>query len=60
MIARFYKKAGYGDFKLIKSVNIDHIPELKTFVHYSGQTFIVDRIYFDLNSCSYNVYLARV
>lgn len=62
MIANFYKKNGIEvrNYKLIASKNIDCIPQKGNFIVFSGQLFMVDRIYFDLDNCEYNIYMARL
>ena len=61
MIANFYKKNGIGarNCKLIFTKNIDYIPQKGTSVIFSGQLFTVDRIYFDVDKCEYNLYIIR-
>ena len=61
MIANFYKKNGVEarNYKLIVSENIDYIPQKGTFIMFSGQLFTVDRIYFDIDKCEYNLYIIR-
>lgn len=61
MIANFYKKNGIEarNCKLIASKNIDCIPQKGNLVMFSGQLFTVDRIYFDVDKCEYNLYIIR-
>ena len=61
MIANFYKKNGIEarNYKLIASKNIDCIPQKGTSIMFSGQLFTVDRIYFDVDKCEYNLYIIR-
>lgn len=61
MIANFYKKNGIEarNCKLIASKNIDCIPQKGTFIMFSGRLFVVDRIYFDIDKCEYNLYIIR-
>ena len=61
MIANFYKKNGVEarNYKLIASKNIDCIPQKGTFIRLLGQSFIVDRIYFDVDKYEYNLYIIR-
>lgn len=61
MIANFYKKNGIGvrNCKLIATKNIDCIPQKGTSVIFSGQLFIVDRVYFDLDNHKYDIYIVR-
>lgn len=61
MIANFYKKNGIKacNYKLIASKNIDCIPQKGTFIMFYGRLFAVDRIYFDVDKCEYNLYIIR-
>ena len=61
MIANFYKKNSIEarNCRLIASKNIDCIPQKGTFIKFSGRLFVVDRIYFDINKCEYNLYIIR-
>lgn len=62
MTANFYKMQ-YGNYNnsiLLASKNIDCVPQKGNFIMFSGQLFIVDRIYFDLDNCKYNIYMARL
>lgn len=62
MIANFYKKNGIEarNYKLIASKNIDCIPQKGTLIKFSGQMFSVDKVYFDVDKCEYNLYIIRV
>ena len=62
MIANFYKKNGIEarNYKLIASKNIDCIPQKGTLIKFSGQMFSVDKVYFDVDECEYNLYIIRV
>lgn len=61
MIVNFYKKSGIEarNYKLIASRNIDCVPQKGTYIEFSGQLFIVDRIYFNVYTCEYNLYIIR-
>ena len=64
MIVNFYKRIGVEwrrdqDYKVIASKNIECIPQKGTFIKLSGQLFIVDRIYFDMYTCEYSIYIIR-
>lgn len=64
MIANFYKRKYPGDynkarFDLLASKNIEHIPALKTIVTMNGQLFSIDRIYFNLENCEYDIFMVR-
>ena len=61
MVANFYKKNGIEarNYKLIASKNIDCIPKKGNLIMFSGQLFTVDRIYFDVDKCEYNLYIIR-
>lgn len=62
MIANFYKKNGIEarNYKLIASKNIDCIPQKGILIKFSGQMFSVDKVYFDVDKCEYNLYIIRV
>lgn len=61
MIANFYKMK-YGNYRnceLLVSRNIEHIPNDSMFVEYSGQHFKIDRVYFNVDKCEYDIYMVR-
>lgn len=62
MITNFYKTPGNNIKKatLLTTKNIDCIPSKGTFVWFSGQKFIVDEVYFNVDLCEYSLYLYRV
>lgn len=62
MIAKFYKKNGIEarNYKLIASKNIDCIPQKGTFIEFSGQTFVADKVVFNIDKSEYAVYMHRV
>ena len=63
MIVNFYKMRYHNtirDAELLTSKNISCIPRKETHIKFSGQRFIIDSVYFDINSCEYNIYMIRV
>lgn len=61
MIANFYRvvRCDYKHAKLIASKNLECIPERETFIMLSGQLFVIDRVYLNLDKCEYNFYIVR-
>lgn len=62
MIVNFYKMkyGNYHNCELLVTRNIDYVPNDSMFVEYSGQHFKVDRVFFNADTCEYDVYIARV
>lgn len=62
MIVNFYKttRGNHHNSTLLEQKNIDVIPQIGTIIQYSGQYFIVERIYFELDNCKYDVYVVRL
>lgn len=61
MIANFYKTK-YGNYRnaeLLISKNVEHIPDSSMFIEYKGQHFKVDRVYFNIDKCEYDIYMIR-
>ena len=46
--------------KLIAFRNIECIPQKGTFIEFSGQTFIVDKVIFNIDKSKYAVCMCRV
>jgi hypothetical protein len=64
MIANFYKRVSFEDntvnsYKLFASKNIDCIPPIGTMITFSGQSFVVHDVVFDIDTCEYSLYLKR-
>lgn len=62
MIVNFYKTSGYNSRNdtLIASKNIECVPFKGTYIKFSGQFFVVEKVWFDIDKCVYNVYIVRV
>jgi hypothetical protein len=54
------KYGNYRNCELLVTRNIDYVPNDSMFVEYSGQHFKVDRVFFNADTCEYDVYIARV
>lgn len=62
MIVNFYK-AKYGSYRnceLLISKNVEHVPNNSMFIDYKGQHFKIDRVYFNVDKCEYDIYISRV
>lgn len=46
--------------KLIVFRNIECVPQKGTFIKFSGQAFIVDKVVFNIDNSEYAVYMHRV
>lgn len=46
--------------KLIAFRNIECVPQKGTFIEFSGQTFVVDKVVFNIDKSEYTVYMHRV
>ncbi len=46
--------------RLIASRNIECIPQKGTFINFSGQTFVTDKVVLSINKSEYAVYMHRV
>lgn len=63
MIVNFYKQLMGESIKeatLVCSKNIECVPVIDTYMRYSNQYFKVIKIIFDINTCEYDLYMARV
>ena len=63
MIAEIYKKVNTGKqckYALLTIKNIGCMPQKGTFIQFSGQLFIVERMCFDADSCKYYIYTKRI
>lgn len=61
MIVNFYKvRNGHNNKVLLASKNIEHVPQKGTLIRFSGQSFVIDGISFDIDTCTYNIYLTRL
>lgn len=63
MIAEIYKKINVGKqhkYELLTTKNIECVPQKDTFIVFSGQFFIIERICFDADSCKYYIYTKRI
>lgn len=63
MIVEIYKKINTGKqrkYVLITTKNIECVPQKDTFIQFSGQFFIVERVYFDAYTCKYCIYTKRI
>ena len=63
MIVNFYKMrfrdTMRGGAELLISKNVDCVPQRMTRIMFSGQLFIVNSVYFNLDKCEYDIYIAR-
>lgn len=62
MIVNFYKMK-YGNYRnceLLATRNIEYAPNDSMFVEYNGQHFQISRVFFNIDKCEYNIYMARV
>ena len=62
MIVNFYKVTS-GDLRnktLLTSKNIEHVPMRGEYVIYSNQQFRVAKVLFNIDTCEYDLYMARV
>lgn len=62
MIVNFYKMR-YGNYRsceLLAIRNIEYVPDDSMFVECSGQHFKVNRVFFNADTCEYDVYIVRV
>ena len=46
--------------KLIAFRNIECVPQKGTFIEFSGQTFVADKVVFNIDKGEYAVYMHRV
>ena len=63
MIVEIYKKVNTGKqrkYVLLTTKNIECVPQKDTFIQFSGQLFIVERVCFDADSCKYYIYIKRI
>lgn len=63
MIVEIYKKVNTGKqrkYTLLTTKNIECVPQKDTFIQFSGQFFVVERVCFDANSCKYYIYTKRI
>lgn len=64
MIVNFYKvhnsHNSHNSKVLLASKNIEHVPQKGTLIRFSGQSFVVENISFDIGKCIYNVYVTRL
>ena len=63
MIVNFYKieyKCCKIPEKLLASKNIDFVPQQETSIRFNGQLFVVKGVEFDINTCTYTVYVKRM
>ena len=62
MIVNFYKVTS-GDLRnktLLASKNIEHVPMRGEYIIYSNQQFRVAKVLFNIDTCEYDLYMARV
>lgn len=63
MIVNFYKKdttKKHNNCYLIATRNIECIPQKEMLITFSGQLFIAHSVYFNIDTCEYNIYMTRV
>lgn len=63
MIVEIYKKINTGKqrkYALLTTKNIECVPQKDTFIQFSGQFFIVERVCFDAGACKYCIYTKRI
>lgn len=67
MIVNFYKvyncnkvHNSHNSKALLASKNIEHVPQKGTLIRFSGQSFVVENISFDIDKCIYNIYVTRL
>lgn len=63
MIVEIYKKVNAGKqrkYVLFATKNIECVPQKDTFIQFSGQLFIVERVCFDADACKYYIYTKRI
>ena len=63
MIVNFYQAIIFNNRKFTKLVafrTIECVPQRGTFIEFSGQTFVVDKVVFNIGKCEYAVYMHRV
>lgn len=63
MIVEIYKKVNTGKqlkYVLLTIKNIECVPQKDTFIQFSGQLFIVERVCFDADSYKYYIYTKRI
>lgn len=62
MTVNFYKMQ-YGNYRnsvFLVTRNIEYVPNDSMFVEYNGQHFKISRVFFNMDKCEYNIYMARV
>lgn len=64
MIVNFYKVYNcnkvHNSKVLLASKNIEHVPQKGTLIRFSGQSFVVENISFDIDKCIYSIYVTRL
>ena len=63
MVVNFYKMLKPDDFRNVSYLitkNIEYMPRPKDRIIYKGQMFYVVYIDLDLDTCNYNIFIARV
>lgn len=63
MIVEIYKKVNTGKqrkYVLLTTKNIECAPQKDTFIQFSGQFFVVERVCFDADACKYCIYTKRI
>ena len=63
MIVEIYKKVNIGKqykYVLLITKNIECVPQKNTFIQFSGQFFIVERVCYDVDNCKHYVYTKRI
>lgn len=63
MIVEIYKKVNTGkqcEYVLLTIKNIECVPQKGTFILFSGQLFIIERMCFDADNCKYYIYTKRI
>lgn len=62
MIVNFYKRNSniINDYKLLISKNIDPIPQKGTFIKYSGQIYMINGVYLNIDKGEYDIYIIQI
>ena len=60
MIVNFYKGLALRTAQLLCTKNISIVPNLGSYIKFSGQYFKVEKILLDIDKLEYNVYTNRI
>lgn len=62
MIVNFYKRNSKiaNDYELLISKNIGSIPQKGTFIKYSGQIYMINGVYLNMDKGEYDIYVIQL